>query len=236
MQRLVKITLWILSIMFALTAALAIGGVAYLWFWGSRQNPQLKDLPYLGWLLSLTIAEMAGLVLLIARKGLAYLPATEVNKELAQTEYFMERFLGSGSSATIVSNRLSWLIASRRLQTHVAELASNGVMIEIITPKPIQDDVAKSLANAGVQFYVTAEEAPPEARFTLINANRSGSEKLAIARGVHPSHEITVFDTNSGPQIIAMAQDIVMKAKRLANAASVGQVCHPSSRTDRVRT
>jgi len=222
MQHLVKTTLWVLSAMLALTALLAIGGVAYLWFWGSRHEPPLTDLPYLGWLLTLTIAEMASLSMLVARKGLAYLPATEVNKELAQTERFMERFLGSGSSATIVSNRLSWLVASRRLQARIAELARNGVMIEIITPKPLQEDVADPLTNAGVRFYVTHEEAPPEARFTLINANRSGSEKLAIARGVHPSHEITVFDTNSGPQTIAMAQDIVIKAKRFANATPMG--------------
>jgi hypothetical protein len=222
MQRLIKATLWILSVMLALTAMLAIGGVAYLWFWGSRSEPPLTDLPYLRWLLSLTIGEMVSLALLVARKGLSYLPATEVNKDLAQTEEFMERFLSSGSSATIVSNRLSWVIASPRLQKRIAELAGNGLSIEIITPKAIQDDVAAPLERAGVRFYVTHEEGPPEARFTLINANRSGSEKLAIARGVHPAHEISIFDTNSGPQIIAMAQDIVQKAKRLADAVPVG--------------
>jgi hypothetical protein len=221
MQHLVKTTLWVLSVMLTLTALLAIGGVAYLWFWGSSHNPPLTDLPYLGWLLSLTIAEMVSLALLVARKGLAYLPATETNKGLAQTEQFMERFLSSGSSATIVSNRLSWLVASQSLQTRIANLARNGVKIEFITPKPIQFDVSDALTDAGVRFYVTGEEEPPESRFTLLNANRRGSEKLAIARGVHPSHEITIFDTNSGPQIIAMALDIVMKAKRFANATAV---------------
>jgi hypothetical protein len=70
-----------------------------------------------------------------------------------------------------------------------------------------------------VIFYTTGEDSPPEARFTLVNGHRSGAEKLAIARGGHPEHEITIFDNNSGPQIIAMAKDIIRKSKALAHAA-----------------
>ena len=71
----------------------------------------------------------------------------------------------------------------------------------------------------GASFIVTKESVSPEARFTLVNGDRSGAEKLAIARGVHPDHEITIFDNNSGPQIIAMAKDIIRKSKELSNAA-----------------
>jgi len=39
---------------------------------------------------------------------------------------------------------------------------------------------------------------------------------LAIARGSHPDHEITIFDNNSGPQIVAMAKDIIRKSKALS--------------------
>ncbi len=52
-----------------------------------------------------------------------------------------------------------------------------------------------------------------------MNGDRSGAEKLAIARGVHPEHEITIFDSNSGPQIIAMAKDIIRKSRALAHAS-----------------
>ncbi len=71
----------------------------------------------------------------------------------------------------------------------------------------------------GASFIVTNENTLPEARFTLVNGDRSGAEKLAIARGVHPDHVITIFDNNSGPQIIAMAKDIIRKSKKLSDAS-----------------
>ncbi len=221
MHLLIRTILWAFFTIFVLTAVLSLSGVSYLWLEGSRLNPPMKNLPYLHWLLLLTIAEIAGLTILVARKGLSYLPVTEVNKNSEKTEQFMYQFLRSGSSATLVSNRLSWVTASKRAQKCIIELAEKNTLIEIITPQPIQDEVKKTLTEAGVRFYVTCEDTPPEARFTLINANRSGSEKLAIARGIHPDHEITIFDTNSGPQIIAMAKDIVTKAKRISHAKQV---------------
>ena len=48
----------------------------------------------------------------------------------------------------------------------------------------------------------------------------AGGETLAIARGTHPAHEITVFDANAGPQMIAMAKDIIRKCKEVP--ANVG--------------
>lgn len=92
-----------------------------------------------------------------------------------------------------------------------------GTRIEIITPNEVPEALRKKLN--GASFIVTKENVSPEARFTLVNGDRSGAEKLAIARGVHPDHEITIFDNNSGPQIIAMAKDIIRKSKELANAA-----------------
>jgi hypothetical protein len=217
MHSVVRFTLWILTAVFALTSILAIGGVVYLWFYAEDG----RQLPYLGWLLTLTVAEIAGLSILIAKKGLAYLPTVLSNKGPNDTEEFMSAFLGSGSSATIVSNRLSWLTSSQSLQTRLQQLARSGVSIEIIMTNEMMPSVRKPLEDAGVKFFVTGEDTPPESRFTLINANRAGSQKLAIARGVHPNHEITIFDTTSGPQIIAMAQDIITKCKRLSDAHKV---------------
>jgi hypothetical protein len=51
----------------------------------------------------------------------------------------------------------------------------------------------------------------------LVNAGRSGAERLAIARGTHPNHEITIFDNSSGPQIIALAKDIIRRTKALSD-------------------
>lgn len=96
-------------------------------------------------------------------------------------------------------------------------------MIEVITPKAVTEDIRKPLHDAGVKFFTTGERDPPEARFTLINGARSGAERLAIARGSHPNHEVTVFDNFSGPQIIAMAKDIIRKSKGLAGGSHMGQ-------------
>lgn len=95
----------------------------------------------------------------------------------------------------------------------------NGTLLEIITPEEVAADIRQPLNDAGVKFYVTGDTIPPEARFTLVNGHRSGAERLAIARGGHPEHEITIFDNSSGPQIIAMAKDIIRKSKELANAS-----------------
>ena len=83
------------------------------------------------------------------------------------------------------------------------------------------ESIRKPLESAGVRFIVTGESQSPEARFTLIDPDRSGAARLAIAKGGHPNHEITVFDSSSGPQLIGMAKDIVRKSKEIASAAPV---------------
>jgi hypothetical protein len=130
-------------------------------------------------------------------------------------------YVKRGTTITIVSNRLSLLTQSTDFFSEVEEGAKRGQRFEIITPKPVDERVRKPLERAGVIFVVTNETSPPEARFTLVNGDRSGGERLAIARGTHPDHEITIFDSNSGPHMIAMAKDIIKKSKILSNASSV---------------
>jgi hypothetical protein len=128
----------------------------------------------------------------------------------------MEDFISTGTSATVVSNRVSWLVGDDKLISILQSKIENGTRIEIITPDDVPEVLKENLK--GASFIVTEESISPEARFTLVNGDRSGAEKLAIARGVHPDHEITIFDNNSGPQIIAMAKDIIRKSKRLSDA------------------
>lgn len=218
MQTILKHAIYIFLIIFAATAAVSLGALVYLWTFSSSDNTA-KDLPYLGWLLGTVIAEVVGVVILLAKKGLKYLPEVEVNKAEDETLQFMKRFIDSGSSVTIVSNRLAWLRKSAPTKDAIMEMAKNGTLLEVITPMAVSEDIRKPLEEAGVVFYNTKENLPPEARFTLVNGNRSGAEKLAIARGGHPGHEITIFDNNSGPQIIAMAKDIIRKSKALSHAA-----------------
>jgi len=212
MQNLVKYTLYTFLCITALTAFLALLGIYYTWF-----SPEHKKLPYLCSLVTLVVIEIASVILILARKGMKYLPDTKIDKEPEDTLKFMEKFISTGTSATVISNRISWLAGNDQLISIFQTKIKNGTRIEIITPNEVSELLRQKLQ--GASFVVTNETVPPEARFTLINGERSGSEKLAIARGVHPDHEITIFDNNSGPQIIAMAKDIISKSKRLSNAS-----------------
>ena len=147
-----------------------------------------------------------------------YLPEVKINKKEVETLEFMRNFINSGSSVTVVSNRIAWLRKSEPIKKAIIDMARNGTLLEIITPNEVESDIKNPLSDAGVKFYVTNEPFPPEARFTLVDGHRSGAERLAIARGGHPEHEITTFDNNSGPQIIALAKDIIRKSKAQANA------------------
>jgi hypothetical protein len=193
-----------------LTAILTLSGVAYLWFF-----KRTDELPYLHWLLVTVILEIVSFIVIFAKKGFKYLPEIRINKNQKKTLEFMEQFISMGTSATIVSNRVSWLASNENLISILKQKIDSGIRIEIITPNEVAQSLREKLT--GANFIVTGEHSAPEARFTLINGDRSGSEKLAIAQGVHPEHEITIFDNYSGPQIIAMAKDIVRKSKGCAH-------------------
>jgi len=211
MQNLVKITLYLFLCITGLTAILALLGIGYAWF--SSEKPEL---PHLGLLIGSVIVEIVVVILMLAKKGMKYLPDTQTDKDPKGTLKFMEKFISSGTSATVVSNRVSWLAGDQNLISILQSKIENGTRIEIITPDEVSETLKKSLN--GALFITTNEGISPEARFTLVNGDRSGAEKLAIARGVHPDHEITIFDNNSGPQIIAMAKDIIRKSKDLSYA------------------
>lgn len=210
MQKIVKHTLYLFLWITGLTALITLAGIGYIWFSGKT------ELPHLELLITSVIVEMVAVVLMLAKKGMKYLPDTQIDKEPKDTLEFMENFISTGTSATIVSNRVSWLAGNQSLISVLQSKIDSGIRIEIITPKEVSQSLKENLQ--GATFIVTNEELSPEARFTLVNGDRGGAEKLAIARGIHPEHEITVFDNNSGPQIIAMAKDIIRKSKKLSNA------------------
>jgi hypothetical protein len=212
MQTLVKRTLYTFLWITGVTALLALAGVIYIWF-----ISESKNLPYLEWLVAVVIVEICAVVLLLAKKGLKYLPESRTDNNPDDTAKFMQDFISTGTSATIVSNRVSWLAQNQNLIDILRKKLKAGTRIEIITPQDLPNEFREQLP--GVSFVVTNDSIPPEARFTLINGDRSGAEKLAIARGIHPEHEITIFDNNSGPQIIAMARDVIRKSRGLANAS-----------------
>lgn len=211
MQKLVIRILYSFMFITVITAILTLCGIAYVWF--SADN---KNLPYLEMLIGAVVIEIVSVVIFLAKKGLKYLPETKLNKKKEDTIEFMEKFISTGTSASILSNRVSWLVGNDKLIKILKSKIDEGLNIEIITTKKVPEEFKEKLY--GAQFYVSNDSISPEARFTLVNGDRSGAEKLAIARGVHPEHEITVFDNHSGPQIIAMAKDIIRKTKENLNA------------------
>ena len=222
MQNAIKTTYYIILFVFAASAVLCLSGVTYIWFLQPKGGTaKISDLPYLSVLFSSLIIEAIGVVFLFVKRGMKYLPDIETNNNESQTFAFMCGYVKGGTTVTIVSNRLSLLTRSAEFFRAVQAGARDGQRFEIVTPKPVADKVRIPLEEVGVQFIVTNESSPPEARFTLVNADRAGDERLAIAKGTHPDHEITIFDSNSGPQMIAMARDIIRKSKLLADAAKM---------------
>jgi len=211
MYNIVKHTLYTFLAITFLSAILVIVGLCYLWFVNDKAT-----MPNLDYLMGLVLVEVIAVIIVLAKKGLKYLPEIQTDKDQKDTLAFMRKFISTGSSATIVSNRASWLARNEELVSVLKAKIDQGIRVEIITPKSIEDDFKNKLS--GAIFIVTGETISPESRFTLLNGERTGSERLAIARGVHPYHEITIFDNSSGPQIIAMAKDIIRKSKAIANA------------------
>ena len=210
MQKLIIHILYTFLGITALTALVTIAGLIWVWFFEGNCD----ELPYLGYLITAIVIELAGITFFVAKKGLSFLPKIVTNKTKDETKDFLEKFISSGSSASIYSSRVSWLIGNEALLKVLREKIEDGLKVEIITSGEINSDIRANLSKA--HFYVTNEESP-FARFTLINGERSGSERLAIAKGSHPNHEITIFDNNSGPQIIGMAKDLIKKSKALSD-------------------
>lgn len=218
MGNLLRQTVWVFIFVFAATALLTIAGLAYLWFGEGQRD----TLPHLDWLLYTLVAEVIAVVVLFARRSISYIPESQTTKSPEMTAEFIATFIAHASSVTIVTNRAGWLTESADLLSKIESRRSAGANVEIITPGALSDAVGERLRNAGVVLIATGEKDSPEARFTLINGSRGGSARLAIARGTYPRHEILVFDSDSGPQIIGMARDLVRKSKETANAKALG--------------
>lgn len=132
MQNLVKHTLYLFLAITGLTALLAIIGLVYVWFFSEK-----TELPHLGWLITAVIAEIIAVVLMLAKKGMKYLPDTKTDKQPEDTLKFMEEFILTGTSATVVSNRVSWLSGDARLISILQSKIESGTRIEIVTPKDV---------------------------------------------------------------------------------------------------
>lgn len=173
MQKILKHAIYLFLIIFAATAIVSLGALVYLWT-SSNGDSSAKDLPYLGWLLGAVIAEVVGVVILFAKKGLKYLPEVEIYQTEDETLQFMKKFIDSGSSVTIVSNRVAWLKKSVPIKDAIIGMAKNGTLLEVITPTAVSEDIRKPLEEAGVVFFITGEGFPPQKRDSLSSTAAEG--------------------------------------------------------------
>lgn len=131
MQNLVKHTLYLFLWITGLTAAMTLAGIGYAWFFSES-----KELPHLEWLIGSVIIEVVAVILMLAKKGMKYLPDTQTDKEPKDTLKFMESFISTGTSATVVSNRVSWLVGEDKLisilQSKIESLKQHSDLLDQI--------------------------------------------------------------------------------------------------------
>jgi len=207
-NKIVKHIIYTLLVILFSTAVLTLYGIYFSW--ANSKN----ELPFLNILIPSIIIESAAIFFLFVKKSLKYIPEVLINESIQDTTIFMKNFISTGTTVTIVSNRVSWLFSNDDLINHLKNKIDEGIKIEIITPSELSNEHKEKLNKA--IFINSKENMSPYSRFTLINGDRNGSEKLAIAKGTHPEHEITIFNSTSGPQIIAMAKDIIRKSKGIS--------------------
>lgn len=121
MQKLVRMTVIVFVVIVGATAALVLGGLAYLWFFPSQSAR--SDLPYLGSLVTALLIEVIAVVVTLVRKGFRYLPHVENHEDEAKTLSFMAKFIAGGSTVQLVSSRLAWMKDSPKLLGKMRDLA-----------------------------------------------------------------------------------------------------------------
>lgn len=215
MERISKI-LWVITVgVFALTSLLTLSGLFYLWFINKDAT-----LPYLGLFITTLITEIVGVCLLLLKTSVNFLPKTKNYKSKEDVNKFLSDFALSGTSVEFVSNSATWLSTDIELQDNLIKKAIAGNKVTIITNSKPQR--IKGLEENGVEFINNISHCySPNARFTLINSTRQGSEELAIAMGNFPKHKVFIFNGQNSPYIIAMAKDIINLMKIIKEKSNV---------------
>jgi hypothetical protein len=194
-------------VIFVVTAFLTLGGICYIWF----INRGVK-LPFLQSLYKMLIVETVFVVFAFAKSSISSLPKTKVYKNEQDVNKFLGEFALRGSSVEFVSNRASWISSDDKLKEKLSNKSKNGHSVTFMTTN--KPNNTKKMEEEGVKFISLEEDSYiPNARFTLINSSRQGSEELAIAVGTFPAHTVYVFNGKNAPHLIAMAKDIISLMK-----------------------
>lgn len=211
-QTMRQVLFWTFVGIFIITFGITVSGLIQIWWF----DTPLEKLPYLRWLIGLTIGEVGvGVVTLfydllgIRRKGMEELkePEGQLFKTDKQINKFMKKFIVKGSTADIFSSQLSWVAGDKSVKDFLIEHVSKGN--EICVYLPTLNATARGLQQAGVQvFTYGALDFEPTCRFTLINRDIAGSRVLAVGSGVKPQFRISEFTDWEHPKVVAMARDL----------------------------
>jgi hypothetical protein len=174
-----------------------------------------KTFPFLNYLVITCLGQIVLVVIGFAKKGMSFYPKTVIAKSEVDALKLMARMIANSSHATIYSNRAAYLSEQAWFVDTLINAASRRTRIHLLVRDPgVDQQILTRLRDAGVEIVLTQGDNAPWARFTLVDEHRSSAESLAIARGTYPSHEITVFDHDSGPQVISLAKEVLAQARR----------------------
>lgn len=211
-QTMRRVLFWTFVLIFVITFGVTTSGLIRIWWF----DTPLESLPYLRWLIGLTIGEVCvGVVSLfydlfgIRRKGTEELEGLEgqLFKTDEQINQFMKEFIAKGSTADIFSTKLSWVTGDKSVENFLIEHVSKGNEVWVYLPNA--NATARRLQQAGVKLVTYgALGFVPTTRFTLINRNVAGSRVLAVGSGVKPKFRIREFTDQKHPKVVAMARDL----------------------------
>lgn len=190
-----------------LCAIITLSGVVRLWFF-VPQADQKDGLPYLGWLLSTFVGSVLAILFSASRRALRDLPDRVVHKTRKETTDYLLKFIAEGSSAIIYTNKGGWLYEDGSKEA-IDKLLLDGVSVTVIATPLHAERLKAKYAGTSLVVVERKETNEPKVRFTLLNSNRIGGERLAIADGCHPEHGITVYSSSNGINVITMAKELI---------------------------
>lgn len=162
--------------------------------------------PIKGTLWGLCITQVVGLVLRWQKGG--FLPRTEKHfRDPKKINPYLNRFISGGSDIVIFSNTFSWV--NKELQGILRAKADGGQSVTLYAPKA-NKKINYLERNFGVTVInYSSLKIMPRVRFTLLDRNRAGAERLAIGQGDPTNFRISEFTSGRDPQVVAMASMLV---------------------------
>lgn len=210
MQQLVRRSANAFLLITIVTALFALVGLAIQWYLGDE-----VELPFLRWLLSAVLFEIVAITFAFTKRGMRYIPRIVNAKTETASLEVMSELVSTASSVAIYSNRASYLANSIEFQDALVTAALRGAKVELIIRSiGSQQELLHDLVKRNVVVLLVSNDDIPFARFTLVNEHRTSGERLAIARGSYPAHDITIYDHESGPQVVALARELVRHARK----------------------